>query len=169
MNMQKVNLAEKLSLFSDYYSPKIVGEINDSHVKLVKLKGEFVWHHHDREDELFLIVKGTLRIQYREGGQEREARLGEGEFLIVPPLKKNSGADSINETPTLTILTTRDLKSASHSPIWGRCAPQSGRTERGRHGRRTGDSTPEPAAWRTKPHSGTAGCEERQPHGPKCS
>jgi len=82
--MEKVNLAQKLSLFSDYYSPKVVGELNDSQVKLVKVKGEFVWHHHDAEDELFLILKGTLRIKYFDGGKEREMRLGEGEFVIVP-------------------------------------------------------------------------------------
>ena len=68
----------------EYYSPKIAGEINDSHVKLCKLKGEFVWHHHDQEDELFLIVKGTLRIKYFDGGNEREVRLNEGEFVVVP-------------------------------------------------------------------------------------
>src|SRR4051812_23110349 len=82
--MEKVNLAEKLSLFSDYYSPKIVGEINDSHVKLVKLKGEFVWHHHDVEDELFLVIKGTLRMKLFDGDIEREIRVGEGEFIIIP-------------------------------------------------------------------------------------
>jgi mannose-6-phosphate isomerase-like protein (cupin superfamily) len=82
--MDKVNLAQKFSLFSDYYSPKIVGEVNDSHVKLAKVKGEFVWHHHDREDELFLIVKGKLRIKYFDRDQEREVQLGEGEFVVVP-------------------------------------------------------------------------------------
>lgn len=82
--MEKVNLAQKFSLFSDYYSPKIVGELNDTHVKLVKVKGEFVWHHHEAEDELFLILKGTLRIKYFDGDQEREVILGEGELVIVP-------------------------------------------------------------------------------------
>ncbi len=82
--MDKVNLAQKFSLFSDYYSPKIVGELNDSHVKLVKLKGEFVWHHHDVEDELFFVVKGTLRMMLQENGAEREVRVNAGEFIIVP-------------------------------------------------------------------------------------
>ncbi len=82
--MQKVNLAQKLSLFSDHYSPKVVGELNDSHVKLVKLKGEFVWHHHEQEDELFLVLKGTLRIKYFDGSEESEVQLNEGEFVIVP-------------------------------------------------------------------------------------
>ncbi len=82
--MEKINLAQKFSLFTDYYSPKIAGELNDSHVKLCKLKGEFVWHHHDHEDELFLIVKGTLRIKYFDGDKEREVKLSEGEFVVVP-------------------------------------------------------------------------------------
>ncbi len=78
--MQKVNLAEKFSLFSEHWSPKIVGELNGQHVKLGKLKGEFIWHHHDNEDELFLVVKGRLQMQLREG----DIWLEEGEFLIVP-------------------------------------------------------------------------------------
>ncbi|WP_103105105.1 cupin domain-containing protein [Brevibacillus reuszeri] len=78
--MQKVNLQEKFSLFHDYWSPKIAGEINDSHVKLVKLKGEFVWHHHDHEDEMFLVVKGKLLIKFGD----RDVWLDEGEFIIVP-------------------------------------------------------------------------------------
>ena len=82
--MHKVNLAEKLALISDYYNPRIAGEINDSHVKLVKLKGEFVWHHHKVEDELFLVLKGTLRMMLKEDGREREERIGPGEFIIVP-------------------------------------------------------------------------------------
>jgi mannose-6-phosphate isomerase-like protein (cupin superfamily) len=82
--MEKDNLTQKLSLFSDYYSPKIVGELNDSLVKLVKLKGEFVWHHHEIEDELFLVIKGTLRMKFFDGGSEREIQVKEGEFIIVP-------------------------------------------------------------------------------------
>ncbi len=78
--MDKVNLVEKFELFQDYWSPKIVGELNDTYVKLVKLKGEFVWHHHEQEDELFLIVKGKLRIKLRD----RELRLREGELVIIP-------------------------------------------------------------------------------------
>ena len=82
--MDKVNLAQKFSTFSDYYSPRIAGEVNDSYVKLAKLKGEFIWHHHKVEDELFLVVKGTLRMMLKEDGREREVRIGEGEFIIVP-------------------------------------------------------------------------------------
>ncbi len=78
--MDKVNLAEKFSLFTDHWSPKIVGELNDSYVKVVKLKGEFVWHHHEKEDELFLVVKGKLLIRLRD----RDLWLQEGEFVIIP-------------------------------------------------------------------------------------
>ncbi|MGA9644768.1 MAG: cupin domain-containing protein, partial [Candidatus Korobacteraceae bacterium] len=60
--MDKINLAQKLSLFTDHYRPKIVGEVNDAYVKLVKLQGDFMWHHHDQEDELFFVVKGALRM-----------------------------------------------------------------------------------------------------------
>ena|SRR6266850_751823 len=82
--MRTVNLAQKLSLFSDHFSPKIVGEINDLHVKLTKMKGEFMWHHHDHEDEMFLIIKGTLRMGIRENGMERQETIREGEFIIIP-------------------------------------------------------------------------------------
>jgi mannose-6-phosphate isomerase-like protein (cupin superfamily) len=82
--MDKVNLAQKLSLFSDQYSPKIVGEVNDAYVKLVKLQGEFMWHHHDHEDELFLVVKGALRMKVRENGTESEVMVNPGEFIIIP-------------------------------------------------------------------------------------
>jgi mannose-6-phosphate isomerase-like protein (cupin superfamily) len=78
--METINLENKFSLFSDYWNPHVVGELNDSHIKVVKLKGEFIWHHHDEEDELFLVVKGTLRMKFRD----REAVVREGEFLIVP-------------------------------------------------------------------------------------
>ena len=82
--IRKVNLVEKLSQFSEYYSPKIVGEVNDAHVKIVKLQGEFVWHHHDNEDELFLVVNGQLRMRYLEDGVEREMQIGPGEFVVIP-------------------------------------------------------------------------------------
>jgi mannose-6-phosphate isomerase-like protein (cupin superfamily) len=78
--MEKVNLAEKFGLFDEYWSPKIVGELNGQHVKLAKLKGEFIWHHHEAEDELFLVVKGQLVIELRE----QDVVLEEGEFFIVP-------------------------------------------------------------------------------------
>ena len=78
--MDKVNLAQKFSMFNDYWSPKIVGEINDTYVKLVKFKGEFVWHHHETEDELFLVVKGNLLIKL----WDKDIFLEEGEFVVIP-------------------------------------------------------------------------------------
>ena len=78
--VEKVNLAQKFSLFREYWSPKSAGELNDSYVKLAKLKGEFVWHHHEAEDELFLVVKGKLLIKLRD----RDIWLEEGEFVIIP-------------------------------------------------------------------------------------
>ena len=78
--MQKVNLAEKFDLFSEHWKPRIAGELNGQQVKLAKLKGEFVWHHHDDEDELFLVIKGRLTMRL----PDREIEINEGEFLIVP-------------------------------------------------------------------------------------
>lgn len=78
--MQKINLREKLSLFNDYWNPRIVGELNGQPIKLAKLKGEFVWHKHDNEDELFYVLEGTLNIEFRDHSIE----LHEGECLIVP-------------------------------------------------------------------------------------
>lgn len=75
-----VNLAEKFGLFADHWQPKVVGELNGQQVKLVKLLGEFVWHHHADEDELFLVVRGRLRMQFRDG----EVAVREGEFIVVP-------------------------------------------------------------------------------------
>ncbi len=78
--MNKVNISEKLSQFNDYYHPRIIGELNGQHVKAVKLKGEFVWHHHDHEDELFLVVKGKLKMEFRD----KTVEVNPGEFIIVP-------------------------------------------------------------------------------------
>jgi mannose-6-phosphate isomerase-like protein (cupin superfamily) len=78
--MDKVNIREKLALFHDHWNPRIVGELNGQHVKLVKFQGEFVWHKHDCEDELFLVIKGRFRMEYRD----RQVWLEEGEFVIVP-------------------------------------------------------------------------------------
>ena len=82
--MHKVNLAEKFSLLTEQFQPKIVGELNNFYVKLVKLQGEFVWHHHDVEDELFFVVKGALKMAVREGTAEREIVIQPGEFIIIP-------------------------------------------------------------------------------------
>jgi mannose-6-phosphate isomerase-like protein (cupin superfamily) len=78
--LHKINLAEMFTRFKDHWSPKIVGELNGQHVKLVKFQGEFVWHHHDHEDELFLVVRGSFRTEFRD----RTVELHAGEFLIVP-------------------------------------------------------------------------------------
>jgi mannose-6-phosphate isomerase-like protein (cupin superfamily) len=78
--MYAVNLQEKFAKFSDYCNPRVIGEVNDCAVKAVKLKGEFIWHHHDNEDELFLVAKGTLRMKFRD----HESIVHEGEFIIVP-------------------------------------------------------------------------------------
>ncbi|MEO6948982.1 MAG: cupin domain-containing protein [Ginsengibacter sp.] len=78
--MEKVNLEQKLSLFSDQWSPKIVGELNGQHVKLAKLKGEFIWHKHAFEDELFFVIEGVLNMEFRD----KTIIVNENEFLIVP-------------------------------------------------------------------------------------
>ncbi|HET6540177.1 MAG TPA: cupin domain-containing protein, partial [Chryseolinea sp.] len=78
--MKVINIMEKFGLFNDYWSPKIIGELNAQEVKLAKLKGEFVWHNHQNEDELFFIIKGTLVIEFKE----KTVELNQGEMLIVP-------------------------------------------------------------------------------------
>lgn len=78
--MNKVNLAEKFSMFNSLWEPKIVGELNNQHVKIAKLKGEFVWHNHENEDELFMVIKGHLTIKLRDG----DVDLDEGELFIIP-------------------------------------------------------------------------------------
>lgn len=78
--MEKVNIENKFSLFQDYWNPRVVGELNDQHVKVVKLRGEFVWHHHDHEDEMFVVIKGLLKMEFRD----KTVEIKEGEFIIVP-------------------------------------------------------------------------------------
>ncbi|HNA91064.1 MAG TPA: cupin domain-containing protein [Chitinophagaceae bacterium] len=78
--MTKINIKEKFSLFAEHWSPKIVGELNGQQVKLAKLKGEFVWHQHENEDELFMVVKGSLTIEFRD----KAVAINENEFIIVP-------------------------------------------------------------------------------------
>jgi mannose-6-phosphate isomerase-like protein (cupin superfamily) len=83
--MRKICLAEKLASFDEHWSPKIVGELNGQRVKVVKFQGEFLWHHHDSEDELFWVLHGSFRMDYRdESGGEQSLEIGEGEFVIVP-------------------------------------------------------------------------------------
>ena len=88
--MDKINLREKLSLIDDHWNPRIVGELNGQYLKLVKFKGPFTWHHHEAEDEMFLVVKGRFRMEFRERGDDsaapgdRDVWLEEGEFIVVP-------------------------------------------------------------------------------------
>jgi len=78
--MEKVNIAQKLSLFNDHWNPRIVGELNGQHVKLAKFQGEFIWHKHDDEDELFLVLEGKFTMEFRD----KKVELNKGDFLIVP-------------------------------------------------------------------------------------
>lgn len=82
--MNKISIAEKFGAFAEHWSPRIVGELNGQHIKLVKFQGEFVWHHHESEDEMFLVMKGRFRMEYRDNGAEHALEVGEGEFVIVP-------------------------------------------------------------------------------------
>ena len=82
--MEKINLAEKLASFSEQWSPKVVAELNGQQVKLGKIQGTFIWHHHEVEDELFLVVSGRMRMDFRDGQGEREVWLGPGEAIVVP-------------------------------------------------------------------------------------
>lgn len=83
--MDKINLQQKFALFSDHWHPKMIGELNQFAVKIVKAKGEFVWHHHDQEDELFFVVKGRLLMQIREAPEsQRDIWVEEGELIIIP-------------------------------------------------------------------------------------
>ncbi len=83
--MEKVNLANKLSLINDYWNPRIAGELNGQQVKLVKFKGPFDWHHHENEDELFYVVKGSFEMEFRD----KTVTIDEGEFLIVPRMTEH--------------------------------------------------------------------------------
>jgi len=87
--MDKINLLQKFSLISDHWNPRIVGELNGQYLKLVKFQGPFTWHHHETEDEMFLVVKGRFRMEYREGSDagastQQDVWIEEGEFIIVP-------------------------------------------------------------------------------------
>lgn len=82
--MNKINLREKFSLINDHWNPRIAAELNGQHVKLVKLQGPFTWHHHETEDELFMVVKGRFRMEYREDGVEKSVWIEESELIVVP-------------------------------------------------------------------------------------
>lgn len=108
--MKKVNIAEKLSLFSEHWSPKIVGALNGQYVKLAKLKGEFVWHKHEEEEELFYVLEGELEIEFRD----KTIKINKNEFLIVPngvehkPVAKDEVSVMIFEP--ISTLNTGDVK-----------------------------------------------------------
>jgi mannose-6-phosphate isomerase-like protein (cupin superfamily) len=115
--VDKVNLAQKLALFSEPWSPKIVGELNGQHVKLVKLQGPFVWHHHEAEDELFLVLHGQLRMELRD----RTVDVGPGEFIIIPRgVEHRPVADEevhvllFEPASTLNTGNVRDERTAEH-------------------------------------------------------
>ncbi|MFN3839085.1 MAG: cupin domain-containing protein [Cyclobacteriaceae bacterium] len=78
--MEKVNISEKFTRISDYWNPRIIGELNGQQIKAARLKGEFIWHYHEHEDELFLVTKGKLKMEFRD----KTIEIGEGEFIIVP-------------------------------------------------------------------------------------
>ncbi len=82
--MKKINLAQKLSQINDHWHPRIAAELNGQHVKLVKFQGPFTWHHHENEDELFMVVKGRFRMEYRNDDGEQSVGIEEGEMIIVP-------------------------------------------------------------------------------------
>ncbi len=80
MEINKINITEKLSLFSDHWNPRIVGELNGQHVKLAKFQGEFIWHKHDNEDELFLVLEGSFKMELRD----KTIEMNKGDFIIIP-------------------------------------------------------------------------------------
>ena len=118
--LEKVNLSDKFSLFEEHWSPKIAGEVNDSYVKLVKLQGDFVWHKHDEEDEMFLVVRGNIVIKLRDG----DVHLGEGEFVIIPrgvehmPVAEEEAHVLLFEPKT--VLNTGDVRNERTREVLGR-------------------------------------------------
>ncbi len=82
--MNKINVEEKLSIFKDYWNPRIIGELNGQQIKLVKFKGPFTWHHHENEDEMFMTMKGRFRMDFREDGKEQAVWIEQGEMIVVP-------------------------------------------------------------------------------------
>ena len=112
--MDKVNIAEKLQVITEHWRPKVVGELNGQEVKLVKFLGEFVWHHHDTEDELFLPIHGTMRVEFRD----RSIELGPGEFLIVPHgIEHRTVADAEAECLLFEPAATRNTGNVDHSTL----------------------------------------------------
>jgi mannose-6-phosphate isomerase-like protein (cupin superfamily) len=118
--LEKVNLSEKFRLFEEHWSPKIAGEVNDSYVKLVKFQGDFVWHKHDDEDEMFLVVKGRITIRLRDG----DVHLDEGEFVVIPrgvehmPVAEEEAYVLLFEPKT--VLNTGDVRNERTREVLGR-------------------------------------------------
>ncbi len=109
---EKVSLAQKLSTFEETWVPKIVGELNGQYVKVVKFQGEYVWHRHDHEDELFLVLRGRIRVHLRDGVVE----LGEGEFCIVPRgVEHKPEADQTAEVLLFEPASTRNTGNVQHT------------------------------------------------------
>jgi mannose-6-phosphate isomerase-like protein (cupin superfamily) len=107
----KVNIAQKLSRFDEVYSPKVVAELNGQYVKVVKCLGEYVWHSHESEDEMFLVIKGSLRIELRDGS----VTLGPGEFLVVPRgIEHRPVADELCEIVVFEPATVRNTGEVDH-------------------------------------------------------
>ncbi|MEO8440750.1 MAG: cupin domain-containing protein [Spartobacteria bacterium] len=110
--MEKVKLSDKFAAFAEHWRPKVVGELNGQEVKVVKFQGVFPWHHHDQEDELFLIWRGRMRIEFRD----RTVELKEGEFLIVPHgVEHRTAADAEAEVVLFEPAATRNTGSAGES------------------------------------------------------
>ncbi|MFL6284130.1 MAG: cupin domain-containing protein [Pyrinomonadaceae bacterium] len=118
--LEKVNLSDKFRLFDEHWSPRIAGEVNDSYVKLVKFQGDFVWHKHDEEDEMFLVVKGAITIRLRDG----DVRLEEGEFVVIPrgvehmPVAEEEAHVLLFEPKT--VLNTGDVRNERTREVLGR-------------------------------------------------
>ncbi len=112
--MNRVNLAEKLALITEHWRPKVVGELNGQEVKLVKFLGEFVWHSHEREDELFLGVRGSFRVEFRD----RVVELGPGDFVIVPRgVEHRTVAESEAEVLVFEPAATRNTGDVEHATL----------------------------------------------------
>ena len=112
--LQKVALAEKFAKIQDHWNPRIVGELNGQQVKLVKIRGAFEWHHHDNEDELFLVVRGTFRVEFRE----RIVTLAEGEFVIVPRgVEHRTAADDEAHVLIFEPAATRNTGNIEHETL----------------------------------------------------
>ncbi len=124
MPIEKVSLTQKFSRFSDYWKPKIAGEINDTYVKLVKFQGEFLWHHHEHEDELFWVVQGTMRMKLRDP-EERDVLVHAGEFIIVPHMTEHCPVAEGGECHVVLLepkstLNTGDVRSERTVPVLDR-------------------------------------------------